>query len=60
MSAVVTPYRSPYTSYPGGSTPAASVTPEAGVKDVRFFALIALLNNVIIGVVGAVAWILWH
>jgi hypothetical protein len=60
MAAVVAPYRSPYTPYPGGSTPSTRVTAEEGVKDVRFFAILALLNNVIIGVVGAVAWILWH
>ena len=60
MSAAVSPYRYPYTPYPGGSTPSAHVTQEEGIKDVRFFAILALLNNVIIGVVGAVAWILWH
>jgi hypothetical protein len=60
MSAAVSSFRSPYTPYPGGSTPSAHVTPEEGVKDVRFFTMIALLNNLIIGVVGAAAWFLWH
>ncbi|MFZ0890971.1 MAG: hypothetical protein WB778_01665 [Thermoplasmata archaeon] len=60
MAAAVTSYRSPYTPYPGGSTPSASVTPEEGVRDVRTFAILALVNNVIIGVVGAAAWLLWH
>ncbi len=60
MSASVESYRSPYTPYPGGSTPSAHVSAEEGRRDVRFFALIALLNNVIIGVVGAAAWFIWH
>ena len=60
MSASTSTFHTPYTPYPGGATPSAHVTPEEGTKDVRFFALIALISNVIIGVVGAVAWLLWH
>jgi hypothetical protein len=53
-------YRTPYTRYPGSSTPAASIGPAEGVGDLWTFFWLALLNTVIIAVAGLLAWWVVH
>ena len=53
-------YRTPYTPYPGSSTPSASVGPEEGKRDLWGFFGLALLNTVIIAVAGIVTWWFVH
>jgi hypothetical protein len=50
------PYKTPYTPYPGGSTPSASVGPAEGRSELRGFFWLALLNTAIIAVAGIVTW----
>ncbi len=53
-------YETPYTPYPGGSTPAAGVGPEEGRSEMwKFFGMV-FLNTSIIAVVGVVTWVLVH
>jgi len=54
------PYRTPYTSYPGGSMPAAETTPEEGKRDLWAFFWLALLNTAIIATAGIVTWWFVH
>ncbi len=54
------PYRTPYTPYPGSSTPAASVDPKEGRAELWGFFWLALLNTLIIAVVGVVTWWFVH
>jgi hypothetical protein len=49
-------YRTPYTPYPGSSTPSATVGPEEGKRELWGFFWLALLNTVIIAVAGIVTW----
>jgi hypothetical protein len=53
-------YRTPYTPYPGGSSPPAEVTPEEGTADLWAFFWLALLNTAIIVGVGLAAWFYVH
>jgi hypothetical protein len=53
-------YRTPYTPYPGSSTPGAEVGPEEGMGELWGFFWLSLLNTVIIAVAGIVAWWLVH
>jgi hypothetical protein len=50
-------WRSPYTPTPGTSTPPPDMNPKEGIADIRGFVILAGLNNLIIGVAGAVAWL---
>ncbi len=56
MSVGTEPFHTPYTPTPGGSTPPAHVGPEEGSKELWSFFWLAVLNTVIIGVVGIVTW----
>ncbi len=56
MSAGSTPYQSPYTPTPGGSSPGPTVTPEEGISDLKVFFWLAISEAVIIGGSGAIAW----
>ncbi len=49
-------YRSPYTAYPGSSTPPAAVGPEEGKRELWGFFWLSLVNTLIIAVAGIVAW----
>jgi hypothetical protein len=49
-------YETPYTRYPGSSTPPASVGPQEGRNELWGFFWLALLNTLIIAVAGIVAW----
>jgi len=53
-------FRTPYTPYPGSSTPPSSVGPEEGKHELWGFFWLALLNTLIIAVAGLVAWWLVH
>jgi len=53
-------YRTPYTPYPGGSSPPAEMTPEEGTTDLWAFFWLALLNTAIIVGVGLAAWFYVH
>ena len=53
-------FRTPYTPYPGSSTPAAAVGPEEGKRELWGFFWLAVLNTVIIAVAGIVTWWLVH
>lgn len=54
------PYRTPYTPYPGSSTPPAEETPEEGKRDLWAFFWLALLNTTIIAVAGIITWWFVH
>ena len=54
------PYRTPYTPYPGSSTPSASVHPQEGRAELWGFFWLALLNTLVIAVVGVVTWWFVH
>ncbi|MCI4373126.1 MAG: hypothetical protein L3K02_05740 [Thermoplasmata archaeon] len=56
MSSPTGVYRTPYTDYPGGPTPAASTTPEEGTADLWAFFWLAFINTAIIVGVGLAAW----
>ena len=53
-------FRTPYTEYPGGSTPPAETTPEEGKADLWAFFWLALANTLIIAVAGIAAWWFVH
>ena len=53
-------YRTPYTSYPGGSMPPASTTPADGRSDLWTFFWLTLANTAIISTAGIVAWWFVH
>jgi hypothetical protein len=53
-------YRTPYTPYPGGSSPSAETSPEEGKADLWTFFWLALLNTAIIVGVGLAAWFYVH
>jgi hypothetical protein len=53
-------YRTPYTEYPGGSTPSADVAPEEGKADLWAFFWLAFVNTAIIVGVGLAAWFYVH
>jgi len=50
----------PYTPSPGGSTPPHTMGREEGKHEVNAFFWLALLNTVIIAVVGLGVWFLLH
>ena len=50
------PYQTPYTPYPGGSTPSAAVGQEEGKRELWGFVWLTLLNTAIIATAGIVAW----
>ena len=50
----------PYTPAPGGSTPPHTMGREEGRSEVRAFFWLAVLNTVIIAVVGITVWFLLH
>jgi hypothetical protein len=54
------PFRNPYTTYPGSSTPPAHTTPEEGKRDLWTFFWLALLNTAIIAVAGITTWWFVH
>lgn len=54
------PFRTPYTPYPGSSTPPANMTPEEGKRDLWTFFWLALLNTIIIAAAGILTWWLVH
>ncbi len=54
--AAATPFRSPYATTPGGSTPSPETTPEEGRQELWGFFWLSILNTVIITVAGLVAW----
>ena len=54
------PYRTPYTPYPGSSTPSSHVMPEEGKRELWTFFWLALLNTAIIAVAGIVTWVFVH
>ena len=54
------PFRTPFTPYPGGSTPPAETTPEEGKRDLWAFFWLALLNTAIIAVAGIATWWVVH
>ena len=56
MTETSEPYRTPYTPTPGGSTPSPGVTPQEGKRELSLFFWMALLNTVIIGGAGVIAW----
>jgi hypothetical protein len=49
-------FSTPYTPYPGSSTPGPEVSPAEGTADLWGFFWLALLNTVIIAVSGIVTW----
>lgn len=49
-------YETPYTPYPGSSTPSASVGPVEGRRELWGFFWLALLNTLVISVAGIAAW----
>ena len=55
-----TSYRTPYTTTPGGSTAPPEMSPEEGRADLVTFAWLAVINTVIIGVAGVIAWWIVH
>jgi hypothetical protein len=50
----------PYTPSPGGATPAMGEEPEVGHRELVQFFWLAVINTVIIAVVGIVAWAVFH
>lgn len=56
MSSSAPAFRSPYTAYPGSSTPPGSVGPEEGKLDLWTFFWLALVNTGIIAVSGIATW----
>jgi len=52
------PFATPYTTYPGSSTPSPEVSPVEGKADLWGFFWLALLNTGIIAVAGIVTW--WY
>ena len=60
MSAPVERFRTPYTPYPGSSTPPAAVGPREGKWDLWTFFWLTLINTMIIAVSGISAWVLIH
>jgi hypothetical protein len=53
-------YQTPYTAYPGGSSPPANTTPEEGKADLWAFFWLAFVNTAIIVGVGLAAWFYVH
>jgi hypothetical protein len=51
-------FQTPYTPYPGGSTPSASVDPAEGKHELWRLLTLALVNTTIIAVAGIVTW--WY
>ncbi len=56
MSAPSETYRSPYTPYPGSSTPPPSVQPTEGKGEMWTFFWLTLVNTVVIAVAGIATW----
>ena len=47
---------SPYTPYPGSSTPSAETGPTEGKRDLWAFFWLSLANTLIIAVAGIITW----
>jgi hypothetical protein len=60
MTADTESFRSPYTPYPGSSTPPAHVGPRQGKAELWTFFWLAFVNTLIIAVSGILAWWLVH
>jgi hypothetical protein len=60
MTADTESFRSPYTPYPGSSTPSAHVGPAEGKTELWTFFWLALVNTLIIAVSGILTWWLVH
>ena len=60
MSSERSPYETPYTPYPGSSTPSAQVGPEEGKHELWSFFWLALANTLIISVAGIATWLYVH
>ncbi len=58
MAADAESYRSPYTPYPGSSTPSPEVPPTEGIGDLWAFFGLSVASTVIIAVSGIVVW--WY
>ena len=50
----------PYTPTPGGATPPATTDRTEGRREVRAFFWLAVINTIIIAVVGITVWFLLH
>jgi hypothetical protein len=55
-----TTFRTPYTPTPGSSTTSPEVGPEEGKADLWGYFWLALLNTLIIAVVGISTWLYVH
>jgi hypothetical protein len=53
-------FQTPYTPYPGGSTPAAHVGPAEGKSELWGFFWVSLANTGIIAVVGIAVWLFFR
>lgn len=60
MPATPSPYRTPYTPTPGSSTTSPTVAPEEGKAELWGYFWLALLNTLIIAVVGITTWLYVH
>ena len=56
MTDAAEPYRSPYTPYPGSSTPSPDVGPAEGKGELWGFFWLSLLNTAIIAMTGVAVW----
>jgi len=56
MSTDSSAFRTPYTPYPGSSTPPAHVGPTEGKADLWTFFWLSLVNTLIIAVSGILTW----
>ncbi|MGI0070904.1 MAG: hypothetical protein ACRECT_02355 [Thermoplasmata archaeon] len=60
MSGSGEPYRSPYGSSPGSSTPSPEITPAEGVSEMWTFFWVTVASMLIITVGGVGAWLYLH
>ena len=60
MSASSETFRTPYTPYPGGSTPSEEITPAEGHRDMWTFFWLSIANTLIIAVAGIATWWFVH
>jgi hypothetical protein len=58
VGAGLEPFRTPYASSPGSSTPSPEVGPTEGKRELWAFFWLALANTLIISVAGIAAW--WY
>ncbi len=60
MTEAASEFHSPYTPYPGSSTPSANVPRAEGQKDIWSFFWLSIGNSTIIAVAGIAAWFVVH